>query len=255
MKHSFQSNFVVGVPPTVFQATRVEDKGPRMSAPDRSMATGRRRKHPFKLKRARTHFSVHRSAKTRGCPSAASRRAEAKRRRIRMASQSQGRDFSGCVPRYTAEQAQRLRKRRYGYTAAQAVQLHKFIREDRELWEMMLIFEPVDLSSLLVRIHDAGVHGIGKIDLRALEDYLHDEGVLFQDTRIKVGWNSWRARWHINPEKRHRSASDSEGSQACSDADMSSATVEDVSGQEQEQDPEHGLDVEELHLTSSGDAF
>mmetsp|Transcript_118938 Transcript_118938/g.237053 ORF Transcript_118938/g.237053 Transcript_118938/m.237053 type:complete len:621 (+) Transcript_118938:118-1980(+) len=114
-------------------------------------------------------------------------------------------DLPGCAPRYTAEQAKRLGQRRYGYTVRQAAQFRSLIRADKELWEAVLVFDPVDLVCVHARFHGSHEPLVGRVDLRAVGDFLKDEGIVFVDSRSRTAWSRWRKRhWHKPDKKRPR---------------------------------------------------
>jgi len=148
-------------------------------------------------------------------------------------------DPPGCAPRYTPEQARRLGKRQYGYTRGQAELLRSLIRGERELWESMLVFEPVDLVEVHRRVLSAEATKASsrkKVDLRALTDFLSDEGVLFVDTMAKRRWKRWRERRGEVQDEGENTQSDASNS----DSSDAGALVE---GGNKAQD-EHGFGIQ-----------
>jgi len=121
------------------------------------------------------------------------REEEEKRKQIKLKKIEENRP--GCAPRYTVEQAKRLGKRRYSYTARQAAQFRSIIRADKELWEAMLVFEPVDLVWVHARLHGSHEPLVGIADFRAVGDFLKDEGFIFVDSRSQEAWKRWRNRF------------------------------------------------------------
>merc|ERR1719195_2337455 len=82
----------------------------------------------------------------------------------------------------------------------------------------MLLFEPVDLQAVYARVHAAGAPLIGTVDLRAISEFLQNEGVLFIDSKSRESWKHWRARW--TGEKRPRQ-SDEDGMDGSTQGDAS----------------------------------